>query len=210
MTVPKFALFEHRLEEIYNESLRKLPEMIKALRLSNSLDEGDLKKIKKDVFDDLSGRWDFNDFKIKTSDISVQNQEFSFEKSVAADILGTSLTSSLTSDYVTLYYAIYTVPYSGSIDSAKYTTIYPKEEVYLIDYSTYFSLTVYSLYPVKESSEAIKHEKDRVLDMITKNHDANAAYIKDKETNLKDAIEKEIDINFKSGRNEISDNESLL
>lgn len=210
MTIPKFALFEHRLEELYNDSMQELPKMIKALRLSNSLDEGDLKKIKKGVYEDLSGNMDFNDFKIKTSDISVQNQEFSFEKSIAADIMGRNLYSSLTSDFVTLYYALYTVPYSGSIKSVKYTTIYPKEEVYLIDYGTYFSLTVYSLYPVTETAEAIKHEKDRVLDLLTKNQEANAKYIKDKETHLKDAIDKEIDFNFKSGRNEISDNEALL
>jgi hypothetical protein len=210
MTIPKFALFEHRLEEIYNENLRKLPEMIKALRLSNSLEEGDLNKIKKDVFDQLSGNWDFNEFDIKKSDISVQNQEFSFEKSIAADILGTHLTSSITSDFVTLYYAIYTIPYSGNIEAVKYTTIYPKEEIYMTDHGNYLALTIYSLFPVKESSEAIKHEKDRVLDMIDKNHEANKAYIKDKEGHLKDAIDKEIDFNFKSGRNEISDNNSLL
>ena len=210
MTVPKFALFEHRLDETYNENLRKLPEMVKALRLSNSLNEGDLKKIKKDVYDNFASKYDFNDFKITTSDISVQNQEFSFEKSVAADILGPNLTSSLTSDFVTLYYALYTVPYSGNIESLKYTTIHPKEEVYLADHGNYFALTVYSLYPVKESAEAIKHEKDRVLDLITKNHDANAAFIKDKESQLKDAIDKEIDLNFKSARNEIRDNDALL
>lgn len=210
MTIPKFTLFEHRLEEIYNESLRKLPEIIKALRLSNSLEEGNLSKIKKDVFEQLSGHWDFLDFNIKKSDISVQNQEFSFEKSIAADILETVLSSSLTSDFITLYYAIYTIPYSGNIEAVKYTTIYPKEEVYLTDHSDYLALTVYSLFPVKESSEAIKHEKDRVLDMIDKNHEANKTYIKDKESHLKDAIDKEIDFNFKSGRNEISDNNSLL
>lgn len=210
MTIPKFALFEHRLEEIYNENLLKLPEMVKALRLSNSLEEGDLNKIKKDVFEQLSAHWNFNDFEIKKSDISVQNQEFSFEKSVAADILGHGLTSSITADFVTLYYAIYTIPYSGEIDAVKYTTIYPKEEVYLTDHGTYLALTVYSLFPVSESSENIKHEKNRILDMIDRNHEANKAYIKEKENHLKDAIDKEIDFNFKSGRNEISDNNSLL
>lgn len=210
MTIPKFALFEHRLEEIYNENWRKLPEMVRALRLSNSLEEGDLYKIKKDVFDQFSASWNFNDFEIKKSDISVQNQEFSFEKSVAADILAHGLTSSLTTDFVTLYYAIYTIPYSGEIDAVKYTTIYPKEEVYLTDHGTYLALTVYSLFPVSESSENIKHEKNRILDMIDKNQEANKAYIKEKESFLKDAIDKEIDLHFKSGRNEISDNNSLL
>lgn len=211
MSIPKFTLFERRLEEKYTTMVKGLPDMIKALRLSNSLEEGNLNKIKKDIFIDLSKNWDHTDFEIKTSDISVQNQEYEFEKTVAADIMGiTAVNTGLAvSDYVKLYYAIYTVPYSGKIDSLKYTTIYPKEEVYLTDHSGYFSLTFYTLNPIAESAGEIKHEKDRILDMIKKNQEANKAYIKSKEDALKDAIDKEIDFHFKSGRNEISDN-SLL
>ena len=212
MSIPKFTLFEHRLEEKYTKMVQELPGMIKALRLSNSLEDGDLSKIKKDVFANLSSEWGFDDFKIKTSDISVQNQEYEFEKSVAAGVLGTTSTSSLTSitDYVTLYYAIYTVPYTGKIDALKYTTIYPKEDVYLTDHSDYFALTIYSQNPINRSAEVIKGEKDRILNLITKNQEANKAYIKSKDDALKDAIDKEIDFRFKSGRNEISDNDLLL
>lgn len=210
MSIPKFALFEHRLEEKYNSLVHKLPDMIKALRLSNSLEEGNLSKIKKDVYTDLSGSLDMIDFDIKTSDISVQNQEFNFEKSVAADIMGTALSPGYLGDYVTLYYAIYTVPYSGKIDALKYTTIYSKEEVYLTDHTDYFALTIYALNPIQASAETIKNEKNRILDMITKNQEANKAYIKSKEEVLKDAIDKEIDFRFKSGRDEISDNSLLL
>lgn len=212
MSIPKFTLFEHRLEEKYTKMVQELPDMIKALRLSNSLEDGDLSKIKKDVFTNLSSEWGFDDFKIKTSDISVQNQEYNFEKSVAADVLGATSTSSFSniSDYVTLYYAIYTVPYTGKIDALKYTTIYPKEDIYLTDHSSYFALTVYSLNPVTQSAEVIKSEKDRILDLITKNQEANKAYIKSKDDTLKDAIDKEVDFRFKSGRNEISDNDLLL
>jgi len=210
MNIPKFTLFEHRLEEKYQTIFQGLPQMIKALKLSNSLEDGNLNKIKKDVFDDLWSTWNGVDFDIKTSAITVQNQEFNFEKSVAAEVMGTSLTSSFSSDYVTLYYAIYTVPFSGNIDALKYTTIYPKEPVYLTDHSDYFALTIYNLKPVKESAEQIKHEKDSILDLITKNQEANKAYIKSKEDTLKDAIDKEIDFNFKSGRDEISDNNLLL
>ncbi len=210
MTLPKFTLFENRLEEKYNTMFHELPSVIKGLRLSNSLEEGNLNKIKKDVFDALWKTWEPIEFEIKTSAITVQNQEFKFERSLATDIMGTSLTSSLTAEFVTLYYAIYTVPFSGKIDALKYTTIYPKEEVYLTDHSDYFALTVYTLTPIKESAEAIKHEKDRVLDLITKNQEANKTYIKGKEEFLKDAIDKEIDFHFKSGRDEISDNDLLL
>jgi len=212
MSLPKFTLFEHRLEEKYTTMLQELPDMIKALKLSNSLEEGNLSKIKDDVFDDLSKNWDYNGFDIKTSEISVQNQEYEFEKSVAADIIGTTavnLPPIVGTDYVKLYYAIYTVPYSGKIDTLKYTTIYPKEDVYLTDHSGYFSLTFYASKPIKESAEEIKHAKDRILDVIKKNQDANEAYIKSKDDALKDAIDKEIDFHFKSGRNEISDNNLL-
>jgi len=210
MSITKFTLFEHRLEEKYQALVQKLPEMIKALRLSNSLEDGKLNKIKEDVYDDLSDSWESGDFDIKTSSVSVQNQEFKFEKSVAADILGTNMNSSLTSDYITLYYAIYTVPYSGKIDTVKYTTTYPKEEVYLTDHGDYFALTIYSLNPIDKSAEFIKGEKNRILDMITKNQEANEKYIDSKEDALKDAIDKEIDFHFKSGRGEISDNNLLL
>jgi hypothetical protein len=211
MSIPKFTLFEHRLEGKYTTMIQELPAMIKALKLSNSLEDGDLKKIKKDVYADLSTQWGIGDFEIKTSDISVQNQEYQFEKSVAGDIMGENLIASLMSvtDYINLYYAIYTVPYTGNIDSLKYTTIYPKEDVYLTDHAGYFSLTVYSVKPVTESAEEIKHAKDRILEMIKKNQEANEAYIKSKEEALKDAIDKEIDFHFKSGRNEISDNNLL-
>ena len=113
--------------------------------------------------------------------------------------MGSTLTNSLLSDNddVTLYYAIYTAPYSGKIDAVKYTTIYPKEEVYLTDHSGYFALTVYALNPIPQSAELIKQE-------------ANKTFIKAKEDVLKDAIDKEIDFNFKSGRDEISDNNLLL
>lgn len=210
MTLPKFTLFEHRLEEKYNTMFHELPSVIKGLRLSNSLEEGNLKKIKKDVFDSMWKTWEPIEFEIKTSAVTVQNQEFKFEKSLAADIMGTHLTNSLNAEFVTLYYAIYTVPFSGDIDAVKYTTIYPKEDVYLTDHSDYFALTVYALTPITESAEAIKHEKDRILDLITKNQEANKTYIKGKEEILKDAIDKEIDFHFKSGRDEISDNNLLL
>jgi len=211
MSIPKFTLFEYRLEDKYTAMVQKLPEMIKALRLSNSLEEGNLAKIKKDIYDDLTSSWELTDFEVKTSDISVQNQEFEFEKSVAADVLGnTSISSSVLGDYVTLYYAIYTVPYSGKIDALKYTTIYPKEDVYLTDHSSYFALTIYALTPVKDSADAIKHEKDRILELIEKNQEANEKYFESKEDAIKDAIDKEIDFHFKSGRNEISDNDLLL
>ncbi|MVN21903.1 hypothetical protein [Mucilaginibacter arboris] len=212
MSIPKFTLFEHRLEEKYTAIVQELPEMIKALRLSNSLEDGNLNKIKKDIFDDLSGQWGFSDFEVKVPDISVQNQEYEFEKSVAGDIMGENSIASLRSvtDYIKLYYAIYTVPYTGTINALKYTTIYPKEEVYLTDHSGYFSLTVYSVKPIKESAEEIKHAKDRVLDLLKKNQEANKAYIKSKDDALKDAIDKEIDFHFKSGRDEINDNNLLL
>lgn len=210
MSLPKFTLFEHRLEEKYTSLVQQLPEMINALKLSNSLEDGKLSKIKKDVYDDLSSSWDLGDFNIKTSDISVQNQEFEFEKSVAGDILGRNLHSTHGSDYITLYYAIYTVPYSGKIDAVKYTTIYPKEEIYLTDHSGYFSLTIYSITPIEQSADFIKSEKNRILDLIGKNQEANEKYFEAKEDALKDAIDKEIDFNFKSGRGEISDNNLLL
>jgi hypothetical protein len=208
MSIPKFTLFEHRLEEKYTRIIQELPAMIKAIRLSNSLEDGNLKKIKKDVFDDLSSQWALNGFEVKTSNISVQNQEYEFEKSVAGDIVGENLITSLMSvtDYIKLYYAIYTVPYTGNIDALKYTTIYPQEEVYLTDHSGYFALTIYSASPIAQSADVIKSEKDRILDQIKKNQDANEAFIK----SLKDAIDKEIDFHFKSGRDEISDNNLLL
>jgi hypothetical protein len=210
MSIPKFTLFEHRLEEKYSSMVQKLPEMIKALRLSNSLEDGDLKKIKKDIFDDLSSSWNLNDFEVKTSAITVQNQEFEFEKTIAAEIMGTPIISGLLGDYVTLYYAIYTVPYTGKIDTLKYTTIYPQEEIYLTDHSDYFALTLYALTPIAQSAGSIKSEKDRILEQIKKNHEANKAFIKSKDEALKDAIDKEIDFHFKSGRDEISDNNLLL
>ncbi|MGI4751323.1 MAG: hypothetical protein ACRYFB_11885 [Janthinobacterium lividum] len=210
MSIPKFTLFEHRLEEKYNKMIFQLPEMIKALKLSNSLEDGKLNKIKKDVFDDLFESWDLGDFEVKTSSISVQNQEFDFDKTVAGEVLGRNLHSTHGSDYITLYYAIYTVPYSGKIDALKYTTIYPKEEIYLTDHSGYFSLTVYSITPVDQSAEVIKAEKNRILELIEKNQEANEKYIESKEEALKDAIDKEIDFHFKSGRGEISDNSLLL
>lgn len=184
--------------------------MIKALKLSNSLEDGKLDKIKKDIYGDLSKDLDLGDFEIKTSDISVQNQEFNFDKTVAGEVLGRNLHSTHGSDYITLYYAIYTVPYSGKIDALKYTTIYPKEEIYLTDHSSYFSLTIYSITPVDQSADVIKAEKNRVLDMIEKNQEANDKYIDSKEEALKDAIDKEIDLHFKSGSGEISDNSLLL
>ncbi len=210
MSIPKFTLFEHRLEEKYNKIILQLPEMIKALKLSNSLEDGKLDKIKKDIYGDLSKDLDLGDFEIKTSDISVQNQEFNFDKTVAGEVLGRNLHSTHGSDYITLYYAIYTVPYSGKIDALKYTTIYPKEEIYLTDHSSYFSLTIYSITPVDQSADVIKAEKNRVLDMIEKNQEANDKYIDSKEEALKDAIDKEIDLHFKSGSGEISDNSLLL
>ncbi len=210
MSIPKFTLFEHRLEEKYNKIISQLPEMIKALKLSNSLEDGKLKIIKKDIYNDLSKELDLGDFEIKTSDISVQNQEFNFEKTVAGEVLGRDVHSTQDSDYITLYYAIYTVPYSGKIDTVKYTTIYPKEEIYLTDHSSYFSLTIYSITPVEQSAEVIKAEKNRILDMIEKNQEANEKYIDSKEEALKDIIDKEIDFHFKSGRGEISDNSLLL
>ncbi len=210
MTIPKFTLFEHRLEEKYSNLFKQIPALIKGLRLANSLDSGDLKKIKKDAFEQLWKTWDGLDFEIKTSDITVQNQEFNFDRSIATEILGASLPSTSTAEFVTLYYAIYTVPFSGDIEAIKYTTIYSKEQVYLADHSGYFALTIYSLHPVKISAETIKHEKDRILELITKNQEANKAYIKSKEELLKDAIDKEIDFHFKSGRDEISDNSLLL
>lgn len=184
--------------------------MIKALKLSNSLEDGKLDKIKKDIYGDLSKDLDLGDFEIKTSDISVQNQEFNFDKTVAGEVLGRNLHSTHGSDYITLYYAIYTVPYSGKIDALKYSTIYPKEEIYLTDHSSYFSLTIYSITPVDQSADVIKAEKNRVLDMIEKNQEANEKYIDSKEEALKDAIDKEIDFHFKSGHGEISDNSLLL
>lgn len=210
MSIPKFTLFEHRLEEKYNKIILQLPEMIKALKLSNSLEDGKLDKIKKDIYGDLSKDLDLGDFEIKTSDISVQNQEFNFDKTVAGEVLGRDLHSTHGSDYITLYYAIYTVPYSGKIDALKYSTIYPKEEIYLTDHSSYFSLTIYSITPVDQSADVIKAEKNRVLDMIEKNQEANEKYIDSKEEALKDAIDKEIDFHFKSGSGEISDNSLLL
>lgn len=210
MSIPKFTLFEHRLEEKYNTLIHSIPEMIKALRLSNSLEDGDLKKIKKDVYQDLSNSFDLEDFEIKTADITVQNQEFSFERSIAADMLGLEVTNFAVTDYVTLYYAIYTVPYSGKIDALKYTTIYPKEEIYLTDHSGYFALTIYAVKPISASAETIKREKDRILDIISKNQEANEAFVKSKEEALKDMIDREIDLHFKSGRDEISDNNLLL
>ncbi len=210
MSIPKFTLFEHRLEEKYKKIILQLPEMIKALKLSNSLEDGKLDKIKKDIYDDLSKDLDLGEFEIKTSDISVQNQEFNFDKTVAGEVLGRNLHSTHGSDYITLYYAIYTVPYSGKIDALKYATIYPKEEIYLTDHSGYFSLTVYSITPVDQSADVIKAEKNRVLDMIEKNQEANEKYIDSKEEALKDAIDKEIDLHFKSGHGEISDNSLLL
>lgn len=210
MSIPKFTLFEHRLEEKYNKLIVQLPEMIKALKLSNSLEAGKLNKIKKDFYDDLSKELDLGDFEIKTSDISVQNQEFDFDKTVAGEVLGRNLHSTHGSDYITLYYAIYTVPYSGEINALKYTTIHPKEEIYLTDHSGYFSLTIYSITPVDQSADVIKAEKNRILDMIEKNQEANENYIDSKEDALKDAIDKEIDFHFKSGRGEISDNNLLL
>lgn len=210
MSIPKFTLFEHRLDEKYNTLIHGIPEMIKALKLSNSLEDGDLKKIKKDVYSDLSNSFDLEEFEIKTKDISVQNQEFSFERSIAADMMGLAVTGVAVTDYVTLYYAIYTVPYSGKIDALKYTTSYPKEEIYLTDHSGYFALTIYDVKPIVQSSEAIKREKDRILDMIEKNQKANEAFVKSKEEVLKDMIDQEIDSNFKSGRDEISDNNLLL
>lgn len=210
MSIPKFTLFEHRLEEKYNKIIFQLPEMIKALKLSNSLEDGKLDKIKKDIYNDLSKDLDLGDFEIKTSDISVQNQEFNFDKTVAGEVLGRNLLSTHGSDYITLYYAIYTVPYSGKIDSLKFSTIYPKEEIYLTDHSSYFSLTIYSITPVDQSADVIKAEKNRILDMIEKNQEANEKYIDSKEKALKDAIDKEIDLHFKSGRGEISDNSLLL
>lgn len=210
MSIPKFTLFEHRLEEKYNKIILQLPEMIKALKLSNSLEDGKLDKIKKDIYGDLSKDLDLGDFEIKTSDISVQNQEFNFDKTVAGEVLGRNLHSTHGSDYITLYYAIYTVPYSGKIDALKYSTIYPKEEIYLTDHSSYFSLTIYSITPVDQSADVIKAEKNRVLDMIEKNQEANEKYIDSKEEALKDAIDKEIDLHFKSGSGEISDNSLLL
>lgn len=210
MSIPKFTLFEHRLEEKYNKIILQLPEMIKALKLSNSLEDGKLDKIKKDIYGDLSKDLDLGDFEIKTSDISVQNQEFNFDKTVAGEVLGRNLHSTHGSDYITLYYAIYTVPYSGKIDALKYSTIYPKEEIYLTDHSSYFSLTIYSITPVDQSADVIKAEKNRVLDMIEKNQEANEKYIDSKEEALKEAIDKEIDLHFKSGSGEISDNSLLL
>lgn len=210
MSLPKFTLFEHRLEDKYNNLIQSLPEMIKALKLSNSLEDGDLADIKKDFFEDLSGTWKLNDFSVKDSDISVQNQEFRFEKSVASDVIGTDLSNIIFDDYVTLYYAIYTVPYAGKIDALTYTTIYPKEEIYLTDHSGYFSLTIYALNPIDQSFDQIKLEKNRILDLIKKNQEANESYFDSKKEALKDAIDKEIDFYFKSGRNEISDNNLLL
>ncbi|RYE36982.1 MAG: hypothetical protein EOP42_01375 [Sphingobacteriaceae bacterium] len=210
MSIPKFTLFEHRLEEKYNKIIVELPEMIKALKLSNSLEDGKLNKIKKDIYDDLDKGFDLGDFEIKTSDISVQNQEFNFDKTVAGEVLNRDLHSTHGSDYITLYYAIYTVPYAGKIDALKYTTIYPQEEIYLTDHSGYFSLTIYSITPVDQSADVIKAEKNRILDMIEKNQEANEKFIESKEDALKDAIDKEIDFHFKSGRGEISDNSLLL
>lgn len=210
MSIPKFTIFEHRLEEKYNSLVQKLPQIIKALRLSNSLEDGDLNKIKKDVFKDLWKTWENIDFEVKTSEISVQNQEFEFEKSVAKDILGNHLNAQAIQDFVTLYYAIYTVPYSGDIESVKYTTIYPKEHIYLTDHSGYFALTVYADQPIEQSAEQIKNEKNRILDMFAKNQEANEFYINTKEDAFKDAIDKEIDFYFKSGHDEISDNNLLL
>ncbi|MGI4729313.1 MAG: hypothetical protein ACRYGB_12130, partial [Janthinobacterium lividum] len=117
MSIPKFTLFEHRLEEKYNNIIVGLPEMIKALKLSNSLEDGKLKKIKADVFDDLYQGFDLGDFDVKSSEISVQNQEFNFDKTVAGEVLNRDLHSTHGSDYITLYYAIYTVPYAGKIDA---------------------------------------------------------------------------------------------
>lgn len=210
MSIPKFTLFEHRLEEKYNKVIFQLPDMIKALKLSNSLEDGKLNKIKKDIFDDLYKGFDLGDFDIKSSDISVQNQEFNFDKTIAGEVLNRDLHSTHGSDYITLYYAIYTVPYSGKIDALKYTTIYPKEEIYLTDHSDYFSLTVYSITPVDQSADVIKAEKNRILDMIEKNQEANENFIESKKEALKDAIDKEVDFHFKSGRGEISDNSLLL
>lgn len=210
MSLPKFTIFEHRLEEKYNEIILKLPQFIKALRLSNSLEEGDLGKIKKDTFDELWRTWKTIDFEVKTSEISVQNQEFSFEKSIASDVIGTNMDDKAINGFVTLYYAIYTVPYSGNIDSIKYTTIYPKEKVFLVDHSGYFALTIYADTPIEESAEQIKSEKNRLLEMFKKNQDSNESYINTKEDTLKDAIDKEIDFYFKSGHDEISDNDLLL
>lgn len=208
MSIPKFTLFEHRLEGKYNTVFQKLPEMIKALRLSNSLDDGDLSKIKKDVFKDLTSTWNM-DFEIKRSAISVQNQEFNFEKSIATDILNTTTSSTMPGDFVTLYYAIYTVPYTGKFESVKYTTSNSPENVFLTEHSNYFALTVYALNPIEQSANTIKAEKDRILNLIEKNQEANEAFIKSKESLLKDAIDKEIDLHFKSGHGEITDN-SLL
>ncbi|RYE27221.1 MAG: hypothetical protein EOP42_19525 [Sphingobacteriaceae bacterium] len=210
MSIPKFSLFENRLEDKYNKLISRLPEIIKALRLSNSLEDGKLSAIKKDVYNDLFEGFDLGDFDIKTSEISVQNQEFNFDKTVAGEVLGRDLHSIHGSDYITLYYAIYTIPYSGNIEALKYTTIYPKEEIYLTDHSNYFSLTIYSITPVDQSADVIKAEKNRILAMIEKNQDANETFIEGKEDALKDAIDKEIDFHFKSGRGEISDNSLLL
>ncbi len=210
MSIPKFTLFEHRLEEKYNKIIVQLPEMIKALKLSNSLDHGKLNKIKNDVFDDLHKGLDLGDFDLKTSEVSVQNQEFNFDKTVAGEVLNRDLHSTHGSDYITLYYAIYTVPYSGNPEALKYTTIYPKEEIFLTDHSGYFSLTIYSIMPIDQSAQTIKAEKNRILEMIEKNQEANENYIESKEEALKDAIDKEIDFHFKSGRGEISDNNLLL
>lgn len=210
MSIPKFTLFEHRLEEKYNKVIVQLPEVIKALKLSNSLEDGKLNKIKKDIYDDLYTGFDLGDFDIESSKISVQNQEFSFDKTVAGEVLNRDLHSTHGSDYITLYYAIYTVPYSGKIDAIKYTTIYPSEKIYLTDHSGYFSLTIYSITPVDQSADVIKAEKNRILDMIEKNQEANEKFIENKEEVLKDAIDKEIDFHFKSGRGEISDNSLLL
>jgi len=80
----------------------------------------------------------------------------------------------------------------------------------LTDHGDYFALTIYSLNPIDKSAEFIKSEKNRILDMITKNQEANEKYIDSKEDALKDAIGKEIDFHFKSGHGEISDNNLLL
>ena len=210
MSLPQFTLFEHRLEEKYNELLKKLPGVVKELRLSNSIKDGDLQRIKKGVFQQLWSTWETIDFEVKDAGISVQNQEYEFEESIAKDILGVKLSSPIVNGYITLYYAIYTIPYSGSTDSLKYTTIYPSEKVYMVDHEAYLALTIYADRPIEIAADQIKAEKDRLLDMFKKNQDASEKYINTKEDTFKDAIDKEIDFNFKSGRDEISDNSLLL
>ena len=168
MSLSKFTLFEHRLEEKYNELLKKLPGVIKELRLSNSIKDGDLQRIKKGVFKELWSTWENIDFEVKTSEISVQNQEYEFEESIAKDILGIKLSSPIVNGYITLYYAIYTIPYSGSVESLKYTTIYPTEKVFITDHSNYMALTIYADRPIEIAAEQIKAEKDRYLEMFEK------------------------------------------